>query len=183
MNAGLFPHLARNWWVFVLYGAIAVVFGLFAIARPLAAAIALAWAFGVMALAEAVATVFALFHRHVAVPRGWLAVYALASLVFGLLAVFDPVAVASALLMLLAAWLVVGGVYRIVFALRVRKVIEGEWLVALSGALAIVLGLLFVLSPLAGLAVTALWIGVIAVFYGVLQIAAGLRLRRLGAAP
>ncbi len=69
------------------------------------------------------------------------------------------------------------------FALRVRRAIEGEWLVALSGALAIVLGLLFVLSPLAGLAITALWIGVTAVFYGVLQIAAGLRLRKLGAAP
>ncbi len=179
MSAGLLHRLGRNWWIFVLYGVIAVLFGLFAIARPLAAAIALAWACGVMALAETLITVFALFDRRVTVSKGWLALYALASLVFGVLAVSNPVAVAGALLMLLAAWLVVGGIYRIVFAIRVRKEVEGEWLIALSGVLSIVLGVLFVLSPIAGLLVTALWIGVASLIYGVVQIAAGLRLRKL----
>jgi uncharacterized membrane protein HdeD (DUF308 family) len=174
-------RLGRNWWVFVLYGAIAIVFGAFAMIRPLAAAFALAWACGVMALAEAVITVFALFDRNVDVSRGWLMIYALASLAFGLLAVINPLATAGALLMLLAAWLLVGGIYRIVFAIRVRKAIEGEWLIALSGVLAIVLGVLFMLSPLAGLLVTTIWIGAAALVYGVLQIIAGFRLRRLRA--
>lgn len=53
MNTPLSPVLSligRSWWVLLLYGIVAVVFGLIAIARPLAAATALAWAIGVMAL-------------------------------------------------------------------------------------------------------------------------------------
>lgn len=172
-------ELGRHWWVLVLYGVIAVIFGVFAMLRPLAAAIGLAWACGVMALAEAVISVFALFDRQAGISKGWLVLYAIASLIFGLLAVSNPFATAGALLMLLAAWLLVSGVYRIVFAIRVRKEIEGEWLVALSGVLAIVLGVLFVLSPLAGLLVTAIWIGAASLVYGILQIVAGFKLRQL----
>jgi uncharacterized membrane protein HdeD (DUF308 family) len=183
MNTSLGPLLGRNWWVFVLYGLIAVVFGVIAILQPLATAIALAWTFGVMALAEAVITVVALFHREVDVSRGWLVFYGLVSLAFGLLGIFHPVAVAGALLVLLAAWLIVAGIYRIAFAIRVRRVIRGEWLMILSGALGILLGAMFLLRPLSGLVVATLWIGMAALFYGVLQVAAGFRLRRVHRSP
>ena len=79
----------------------------------------------------------------------------------------------------LAAWLIVAGVYRIIFAIRVRKEIEGEWLIALSGVLAIVLGGLYVINPVGGLAVTTIWIGAAAIVYGVLQIIAAFKVRRL----
>jgi len=50
----------------------------------------------------------------------------------------------------------------------------------LSGLLAVVLGVLFALNPLSGLMVTSLWIGAMALVYGVLQVVAAFRLRRLG---
>jgi uncharacterized membrane protein HdeD (DUF308 family) len=64
----------------------------------------------------------------------------------------------------------------------VRKEIEGEWLIALSGVLAIALGVMFFVHPAAGLVTVALWIGVVALVYGVLQIIAGFRLRKLAKA-
>lgn len=182
MSAGLFASLGRSWWVLVLYGVIAVVFGILAFLWPAKTAIAMAWAFGVMALAEGILSVFALFRRDVAVSRGWLALYALTSLVFGVLAVSNPLKTASILLLFLAAWLIVAGVYRIVLAIRIRKEITGEWMIALSGVLAIVLGGLFLMSPAAGLVTVALWMGLGALVYGVLQIVAGFRLRRLATA-
>ena len=114
----------------------------------------------------------------VAISRGWLVLYALTSIVFGLLAIWHPLAVVGVLLLFLAAWLIVAGVYRIVFALRVRKEIQGEWMIALSGVLAIVLGLLFAAYPAAGVLTIAIWIGVAALLYGILQLVAGIRLRR-----
>ena len=51
----------------------------------------------------------------------------------------NPLATASVLVLFLAAWLLVAGIYRIVFAIRVRKQIQGEWLLILSGVLAVVL--------------------------------------------
>ena len=88
----------------------------------------------------------------------------------------------SLLLYFLAAWLVVGGIYRIVYALRVRKQIQGEWLLILSGLLAVVLGFMFAANPLSGLVVTSLWIGALALVYGVLQVIVAFRLRTLGKA-
>lgn len=171
--------LARSWWVLLLYGLVALVFGAVAILQPLAAATALAWAIGVMAVVEGVISLVALFGGNCGVSRGWLAVYALASLVFGVLAVINPLATASVLVLLLAVWLIVAGIHRIVFAVRVRRHIQGEWLLILSGVLAIVLGALLVANPLAGVAVTTLWIGIGSLIYGVLQVVVAFRLRRL----
>jgi len=171
--------LARSWWVLLLYGLVALVFGAVAILQPLAAATALAWAIGVMAVVEGVISLVALFGGNSGVSRGWLAVYALASLVFGVLAVINPLATASVLVLLLAVWLIVAGIHRIVFAVRVRRHIQGEWLLILSGVLAIVLGALLVANPLAGVAVTTLWIGIGSLIYGVLQVVVPFRLRRL----
>ncbi len=170
--------LSRSWWVLVLYGVIGVLFGLAAIAWPGTTAVALAWAFGVMALAEGIISVLALFKKDVEISKGWLVLYALASIMFGIVAVLNPVVTAGVLLLFLAAWLLVAGIYRIVVAIRVRKLIRGEWLIALSGVLAIALAVLFFMYPAAGLVTVALWIGIGALIYGVLQIIAGFRLRK-----
>jgi uncharacterized membrane protein HdeD (DUF308 family) len=178
MSSVLHRGVSRTGWLLVIYGVISVLFGISAILWPGSTVVALAWAFGVMALAEGIISLFALFNRHVAVSRGWLALYALASIVFGVLAIMHPVAVVSVLLIFLAAWLIVAGVYRIVFAIRVRKEIQGEWMIALSGVLAIVLGGMLVAYPAAGLLTVAIWIGVAALAYGVLQVVAGVRMHR-----
>lgn len=111
--------------------------------------------------------------------KGWVLLYAVLSILFGIMAVANPISMAGTLLVFLAAWLVIAGIYRIVFAIRVRKEIKGEWLIALSGVLSIVLGIMFVASPLTGLFVTTLWIGAGALIYGVLQIVASFKLRAL----
>jgi len=177
----LLHTIQRSWWVLALYGVISILFGIGALVWPLTTALALAWAFGVMALAEGATSLVALFDKGSPIPKGWLAVYAVASIAFGLAAVIFPGAVAGLLLLFLAAWLVVGGIYRIVFAVRVRKQIEGEWWIALSGAVSILLGLLFFAYPAAGLMSVTVWIGAFVLIYGVFQVMAALRIRRLGA--
>jgi uncharacterized membrane protein HdeD (DUF308 family) len=172
--------LRRSWWVLVVYGVISILFGISAFVWPLGTALALAWAFGVMALAEGATSLVALFDKHVPISKGWLAFYALSSIAFGLVAVLFPGAVAGVLLMFLAAWLVVAGVYRIAFAIHVRKQIDNEWFIGLSGLLSIVLGALFFAYPVAGLLSVTIWIGAAVAVYGVFQIMAGLRLRKLG---
>ncbi len=177
--------LARSWWVLLIYGLLAALFGLYALTRPLGAAMAMTWALGVLALAEGLLGLlglFGLFDRNSAAPKGWLALYAILSLLFGVLAVFNPVSMAGGLVLVLAAWLIVGGIFRIVFAIRVRKLISNEWLLILSGALSIVLGVLMAMNPLAGVVVTTLWIGALFLVYGVFQIVGAFRLRKFKSA-
>jgi len=178
MSSVLQRGVSRSGWLLVIYGVISILFGISALLWPGSTVLALAWAFGVMALAEGIISVFALFNRHVAMSRGWLALYALASIVFGLLAIWHPLAVVNVLMIFLSAWLIVAGIYRIVFAIRVRKEIRGEWMIALSGVLAVVLGVLFAAYPAAGVLTVAFWIGAAALVYGVLQVVAGVRMHR-----
>ena len=171
--------VGRSWWVILLYGIVGVIFGIMAIMRPMEAAVALAWAAGIMALVEAVISFFALFSKDAPVSKGWLLFYAVISAIFGVLAIMNPMIMAGSLVIVLGLWLIIAGIYRIVFAIRVRKVIDGEWWMILAGVLGILLGVMFIAEPVAGVVTSALWIGILAQVYGIFQIMASFRIRKL----
>jgi uncharacterized membrane protein HdeD (DUF308 family) len=76
-------------------------------------------------------------------------------------------------------WLILAGFARVLFAVMIRKVVEGEWLLALSGLLAVALGIWIFINPNVGLLTIAIWLGIGALVYGALQIFVALRLRKL----
>lgn len=171
--------VARSWWVILLFGILSTLFGLMALINPVAAGASLTWAIGLLAIAEGVVGLIGAFNKDAAVSRGWLIFYALISLVFGVMAVANPVSMAASIVMVAAVWFIVSGVLRIVFAIRVRKEIDNEWMLILGGVLGVVLGGLMLAAPLSGLIVGVIWIGVGALIYGVLQIVAAFKVRKL----
>ena len=171
--------MGRSWWVLLLFGIVSVAFGLMAMMRPFETAAAMTWVFGIYALAEAVVGIFALFDKDNGMSKGWLIFYILVSIGFGVLAIMNPVSMAGSILFVLAIWLIIAGIFRIVWAIRVRKVIDNEWLLILSGVLLILLGVLFAVFPLAGLFTLTIWIGAAALVYGAFQIFAAFKLRKL----
>jgi uncharacterized membrane protein HdeD (DUF308 family) len=80
--------------------------------------------------------------------------------------------------MVIAAWAIISGILEIVMAVRIRKEIKGEWLLALEGVLSIVFGVLLSIAPLAGAIVLGLWVGAYALVLGGMLIASAFRLRR-----
>lgn len=177
-DSSVLQAVARQWWVLLLFGVLAALFGILCLTQPVkVAAIVTLWA-GVLSLFEGAVSLVAVMRGQSPVSRGWALFYALSSLAFGLLAVINPVAMASAVVLLVALWLLIAGVYRVVMAVRWRKQGTARGWLLLSGVLAVVLGGLFAMKPLAGIAVAALWIGVLALVYGIFQIIAALALRR-----
>jgi len=73
----------------------------------------------------------------------------------------------------------VSGILEIGTAIRLRKAIQGEWMLALAGVLSIALAVMVWLWPLAGALALVWWIGGYAIVFGALIIAVGLHLRRL----
>jgi uncharacterized membrane protein HdeD (DUF308 family) len=81
------------------------------------------------------------------------------------------------LLYLIAAWALVTGGLEIAAAIRLRKVITGEWLLVLIGIASVALGVILILFPEPGALAVVLWIGAYALVSGALLIALGIRLR------
>jgi len=174
-----YPMVGRSWWLILLLGILAVLFGLVSIFNPVGAGVSLTWAIGVLAIAEGISTFFAAFRKDAPASTGWLFLYAVISIAFGVLAVMNPVSMAESIVWVMGVWIIVAGFMRIVFAVRVRKAIDNEWLLILSGVLAMVLGCLLAFAPVAGLILAIVWIGVGALVYGLLQIFAAFRIRKL----
>jgi uncharacterized membrane protein HdeD (DUF308 family) len=173
--------LTRYWWAVALRGALAVLFGVVALVWPGVTIIVLVTLFGAYALVDGVIALgTAVFGgSQPARRRGWLIFEAVTGIAAGVITFVWPGITALALLMVIAAWAVITGVVEIVAAVRLRRELEGEWLLALSGAASIVFGLLLVIRPSAG-ALAVVWIiGAYAIVFGAVLITLGVRLRKL----
>jgi len=173
--------LAKNWWAFVLRGIAALLFGVLTFLRPGMALLTLIFIFGFYAISDGVFNIIAAFRRTETDQQPWwaLLISGVLSIVAGVIAFFLPPVAAVALLYLIAAWAVVTGIMSIVAAIRLRKQIEGEWLLVLSGVLSVVFGVFMAIFPAAGALAVILWIGAYAFVMGVMLIVFGFRLRSL----
>jgi uncharacterized membrane protein HdeD (DUF308 family) len=170
--------LARNWWALVLRGFFDVLFGIAAFVWPGITLAVLVLLYGAFALVDgsfAIAAV--LVGRTRGMPSWALLVEGLAGIAVGAITLFWPGITQLALLFMIAAWAVVTGVFEIVAAVRLRKEIRGEWLLALSGVLSVAVGVALVVNPGAGLLAISWMIGTYAIIFGVLFIVLGFRLR------
>lgn len=176
--------LAMRWWSLVLRGAAAILFGVLAFIWPGISLLALVVLFGVYAIVNGAISLTLSVRGPAGEPRwGSMVFEGIASIVAGVLAIVWPGLTAVVLLLLIAVWAIVTGIAQIVEAIRLRKQIKNEWLLALMGALSVAFGVLLFIAPSAGALAVVIWIGAYAVVFGVLEIALGLRLRGWGRAP
>jgi uncharacterized membrane protein HdeD (DUF308 family) len=171
-------NLALSWWALALRGAAAILFGILALIFPPSAVAALILLFGAWALLDGVFTLMAAARAPRAGKRwGSLAFQGAVSVLAGLVAFFWTGLTALALVMLIGAWSIIIGAAEIAAAVRLRRQIEGEWLLGLSGVLSVLFGILLLIAPGAGMVALAIWIGAYAIALGVLLVALALRLR------
>ena len=169
--------LAKNWWLVLLRGIVAVLFGLLAFAMPGLTLVALVILYGAYALADGIFALAAAVGGREILPRWWLAIVGLFGVAAGLATFFWPGVTALVLILLIGTWTVAHGVMEIIGAIQLRKEIDNEWLLILSGLLSVLFGIFVLAQPGAG-AVALVWlIATYAVAFGILMIALSLRLK------
>jgi uncharacterized membrane protein HdeD (DUF308 family) len=175
----MLERLTRNWWLLVVRGVAAVLFGLLALIWPDVTLTALVLLFGAYALVDGVATIgVALAGRGIAGgERVWLALEGLLGVAAGILTFIWPGITGLVLLWLIAFWALVTGVIEIVAAIRLRRELDNEWLLILGGVASLLFGLVLVFRPGTGALAVAWLIGLYALLFGAVLIALGLRLR------
>jgi uncharacterized membrane protein HdeD (DUF308 family) len=168
----------------IIRGIVGIVIGFLALAWPGLTIAVLVGIFAVYALVDGAINVFLGLSRH-SDPQGRPWAHLLEGLVGIAVAVMTftwPGITALALIWLIAAWAVLTGVLEIVAAIRLRRIVSGEWLLALSGVLSIIFGALVFAYPGAGAIGIAWLLGVYAIAAGVVLLVLGLRLQARGTA-
>lgn len=177
----MLAELAGKWWVLLLNGICAIIFGLIAFTWPHITLLALAIVYGIYSLADGItmlATAFAKGRR--GESWGHMLFHGIISIIAGLIALLWPAITAIALLIVIAAWAIIRGVSEILAAVRLRKVVGNEWLLVLGGIISILFGVILFARPAVG-ALSVIWIiGVFAIVHGFLLVGLSFKLHRLG---
>jgi uncharacterized membrane protein HdeD (DUF308 family) len=172
--------LRTNWWALVLRGIAAILLAIITFAVPSITLAVLATIFGFYALIDGVLAIVSTI-RAVQGHRRWGAflLEGILGILVGLYAILFPIAAAAVFVMIMAFWAVFTGILEIAAAIRLRRHIQGEWLLILSGVLSILLGVLLLAEPLAGALFFAYVLAGYGLLFGILLIALGFRVRRL----
>jgi uncharacterized membrane protein HdeD (DUF308 family) len=153
----LLKSLSDNWWLVLLRGLASIVFGVLAFMWPGLTLVVLVLMYGAFALVDGVLAIAGAIMGGRPGSRWWLALVGLAGVVAGLLTFFWPGITAFVLLIFIAAWAIMIGAFQIVGAIRLRKEIDNEWLLILSGGVSVLFGFLLLAQPAAG-ALALVWI-------------------------
>ena len=131
--------LVKSWWIVVLRGVLAVLFGLLAFAWPGLTLVTLVLFFGVYALVDSIFAIITSVTNWKERDDHWLLLLSgIAGVGIGAVTFRTPDITALVLLMYIAAWALVVGVLMVAAAIRLCKEIEGEFWLALSGILSII---------------------------------------------
>ncbi len=170
--------LARNWWLLLLRGIVAILFGLLAFAWPALTLVSLILLYGAYAGADGLLALAAALRGGTVAPRWWLVLVGLLSLGAAVATFVYPGLTALVLLTFIGFWAVARGVFEIIGAIQLRKEIENEWLLVLSGLLSVLFGVMVLARPGAGALALVWMIAGYAIALGVLLVGFAFRMRR-----
>jgi uncharacterized membrane protein HdeD (DUF308 family) len=174
----LLHALARNWWLLLLRGIAAIVFGLLAFAWPGLTLVTLVLFYGAFAFVDGIIALVAAFRGGAKpMPTWWLVIVGLLGIGAGIATFLMPGITAILLVLFIGAWALVHGIFEIIGAIQLRKEIDNEWMLVLSGVVSVLFGLLVLIAPGAG-ALGLVWaIAAYSIVFGISFVALAFRLK------
>jgi uncharacterized membrane protein HdeD (DUF308 family) len=170
--------LASHWWMVLLRGLAAIAFGIVALIWPAMTLLTLVLVYGIFAIADGVLSIIgAIADREKSSSTWLLALVGVLGIIAGTLALVWPAFIAVGLVLYVGLWAIFRGVVDVVAAVRLRKDIPNEWMLALSGVLSIVFGFLIFMAPAVGLLAVIWVIAFCAILEGLLLCSLAFRLR------
>ena len=180
--------ISKYWWVFTLRGVIAILFGLGALFWPALTLGVMVLLFGFFALFEGILTIITSL-REGSEKGGWALLFeGIAGILVCVIVLLGssigsmlwPRVAAVMLVYYIAGWAILAGLFKIITAFRIRREVKGEWMLGLSGLISILVGLILILRPEAGVLAVAWLIGIFAIILGIFLTLLGLKFRGIG---
>lgn len=166
-----------SWQAIVLRGVAGILFGLFAVMAPVAAATTIVLVFSIYLMADgflAIASaVKAMRHKN---SRGLLALEGVVDIIASLILFFMPGLALVTFVLIIAIWALFAGGLKLITALR-RGPVEARGWLALSAIISLLFGVVLLISPLAGGIVLTWWLGIYGLVFGVALLILGFQVR------
>ena len=172
--------ITAHWWIFLIRGIIAILFGIAALAWPAITAVIFVYIFAGYACADGIlALVAAVRFAHPDSGRWWwMILQGVLGIAIGVITVLYPGITAYALSILVIVWAITTGILEIAAAVRLRRDIPNEILLIVAGVLSILVGVLLLFrEPLNALLVLVYIVAFYAILAGIMLIALAFRLR------
>jgi uncharacterized membrane protein HdeD (DUF308 family) len=170
--------LAKRWWLILLRGVVAIVFGILAFAWPGLTLLTLVLLYGAFAFADGLIALATAVTGRGSAPTWWLVPVGILGIAAGILSFMFPGMTALILILLIGAWAIAHGIIEIAAAMQLRKEIRNDWLLVLAGVLSVAFGFLVIAVPGAG-ALGLVWaIGAYSILFGILLVGFSLQVRR-----
>ncbi len=169
---------AKHWWLLALRGGVAVLFAVVAFSLSYSPFAALAVCLALYLLSDGVLAAYSGWRLRHEEYAGWLLFFE------GLIGIVLAAAIWAArmndnrLVYLFASWCILTGLLELWLAYYVRKAIESEWQLVMAGIISIGLGIVMTFRANSGTIGLAWYAGFYALFFGMLLIGVGLRVRR-----
>lgn len=173
--------LSENWWIVLVRGFAALIFGLLTWFYPFVSILVMVMFFGFYALVDGVMGIVLSINGRKTHQDWWLMlIWGFISVLAGFLTFFVPGITWLVLITFIAIWALVSGVLQIVAAIRLYKSVGGAGWMITAGVLSMLVGIILLVNPIQG-GIALTWvIGIYAALFGVVNIALAFRMRRLG---
>jgi uncharacterized membrane protein HdeD (DUF308 family) len=171
--------LANRWWVFLIRGIAAVIFGILAFVFPGMTFIALTFIFAGYAFVDGIFALAAALGGKGG-SRWWvLLLEGIVGLIIAFFVFTQPTYSAVALVYAIAIWAIITGIAEIIGGLQLREVISNEWVLIAAGVLSIVFGILILRDVGVGLVAVTWTIGIYAILFGIAEFGVAYRLNKM----
>lgn len=171
-RAALLHGMAQHWWLFVIRGVVAILFGVLTFVMPGSALLTVLLFLSAWLLVDGVATIWHGVQGRLPGNGHWFWLDGIISILAAIIILATPASAAFALVFVAGIWSVVVGATRLVLAFR-----SGDVLLGALGALSIVIGVWLLLNPGPGLLALIWVVGIEAIVASVLMLALAFRLR------
>jgi uncharacterized membrane protein HdeD (DUF308 family) len=169
--------MALSSWL-IIRGIVGLIIGLVSFTWPGLTIAVLVAIFGLFALIDGFTNIVLGLTHTPEHGRSWAhLLQGLVGVAAGIVTFVWPGITTLALIWVIAAWAIITGVLEIIAAVRLRRIVPGEWMLALAGILSLIFGFLVFAYPTAGAVGIAWVLGVYAGLAGIVLIVLGIRLR------
>jgi uncharacterized membrane protein HdeD (DUF308 family) len=170
-----------RWWALVLVGVLSVIVGIAAVVLPGPTLLVVGILFGANLVVWGIFMLVMAFGEHLGVAHALLrVVVGVLGVLAGLVCLVHPGTGVLAVLLATSFWFILTGIADLVAGMHRA---EGRGLSILLGLIGIAAGIIIVANPAVGLTTLVLLVGIGFIARGVVEVVAGLALRRSTSAP